>query len=82
MDASTVRMNITLPKEIAQELSEITGSRKRSSFIAEAIKQRIAQQKKEKMNKLLEEGYKATAKEDMEITKDFEAVDLEGWDEY
>ena len=30
----------------------------------------------------LAEGYQTAAQEGMAITKEFEAVDLEGWDEY
>ena len=35
-----------------------------------------------KMEKQLEEGYKAAAKESIALAEEFEAVDLEGWDEY
>ena len=30
----------------------------------------------------LAEGYQATSQEGIAITKEFEPVDLEGWDEY
>jgi metal-responsive CopG/Arc/MetJ family transcriptional regulator len=82
MNTNTVRLNITLPKNLALSLNEVTGSRERSRFIAEAIKQRIDQIQKEELDKILEEGYKATANENRIIIKAFEAVDLEGWDEY
>jgi len=82
MNTNTVRLNITLPKNLALSLNEVTGSRERSRFIAEAIKQRINQIQKEELDKILEEGYKATANENRIIIKAFEAVDLEGWDEY
>ena len=82
MNTNTVRLNITIPKNLVLSLNKLTGPRERSSFIAEAIKQRIDQIQKEELNKRLEEGYKATAKENRIIIKAFEAVDLEGWDEY
>lgn len=78
----TVRWNITVPKELAHTLDNLTGPRKRSRFIAEAVKQRIEQLEKEELEKTLEEGYRATAEESLTLTKEFEAVDLEGWDEY
>jgi len=77
-----VRMNITIPKEIALQMDELTGSRKRSQFISEALKRRIEEIQHEKAQKALEEGYKARKEESCFITKDFEPVDLEGWDEY
>ena len=82
MSMDTIRMNITLPKEIVQALDELTGPRKRSRFISEAIRQRIEQLRNEELEKILEEGYQANKKESLALTKEFEAVDLEGWDEY
>ena len=53
------RLNITLPEEIAQELKYIPN---KSSFISEAVKEKIERINKEKLDKLLIEGYKATSK--------------------
>ena len=78
----TIRLNITLPKQLAQELDELTGPKKRGHFISEAIRQRIEQLKKEKLEQILEEGYRANKKESQALTREFEAIDLEGWDEY
>ena len=82
MSAETVRLNITIPKDLAQALNRLAGPRKRSLFIVEAVKQRIEQQERDKLEKNLEEGYQAVAKENIAITKEFEVADLEGWDEY
>ena len=82
MNTETVRLNITIPKDLAQALNRLTGNRKRSQFIAEAVKQRIEQKEKEELEKILEEGYRATARENLAITKEFESADLESWDEY
>ena len=82
MNAETVRLNITIPKDLAQALNRLAGPRKRSLFIVEAVKQRIEQQERDKLEKMLEEGYQAAAKENLAITKEFEVADLEGWDEY
>jgi len=82
MNTETVRLNITIPKDLAQALNRFAGPRKRSLFIAEAVKQRIEQKEKEELKKKLKEGYKASAKESLAITKEFEVADLEGWDEY
>ena len=82
MNTDTVRLNITIPRPLAQQLEKMTGPRKRSQFIAEALKQRIEQLQKQELEKLLTEGYQATKKESLELTKEFKSIDLEGWDDY
>jgi metal-responsive CopG/Arc/MetJ family transcriptional regulator len=82
MDTETVRLNITLPKDLVLAMNRVTGPRKRSRFVAEAVRQKIEQKEKEAMDKLLEEGYQASAKEGLTLTKEFESADLEGWDDY
>ena len=79
---STVRLNITLPEELALQLDNLAGSGKKSRFITESLKQRIEKIQKQKMQKILEEGYKTGKQESLAISREFEPVDLEGWDEY
>ena len=82
MNTETVRLNITVPKDLAQAINRFAGPRKRSQFIAEAVKQQIEKKEKQELEKILEEGYRAIAKESLAITKEFEASDLEDWYEY
>lgn len=70
------RLNITLPEEIAQEINDIPN---KSSFISEAVKEKLERINKEKLDKLLIEGYKATRKEDKESNQEWEKITLEGW---
>ena len=79
---STVRLNITVPKEIVKQLDRIVGPRGKSAFITECIRQRIQQIEKEKLQELLKEGYENTKSESAALAREFEQVDLEGWDEY
>jgi len=79
---NTVRLNITLPKEIARQLDSMVGPKKKSDFIAETLRQRIEKIQYEELQGLLEEGYKSTKQESLSMTKEFEPFDLEGWDEY
>ena len=79
---SVVRLNITIQEQLARQLNKLVGPRKKSRFIAEALEQRIGEIQKEELNKDLEEGYKARKEESLSIAKEFEAVDVEGWDEY
>ena len=80
MDTETVRLKVTLAKELVEAMNRVTEPRKRSWFIAEAVRQKIEQKEKEEIEKLLEEGYRAAVIESLALTKEFESADLEGWD--
>ena len=82
LKAETVRMNITLPRYLVEALDVLAGSRKRSQFISEAVRFRIQELEKEKLEALLTEGYQSTKKEGLDIASEFEQIDTEGWDEY
>jgi len=82
MDTETVRLNVTLPKGLVEAMNRVAEPRKRSRFIAEAVRQKIEQKEKEAMEMLLVEGYQAAAKESLAVAKEFESADLEGWDDY
>lgn len=79
---NVVRMNITLPAELVRQLEELIHRGNKSRFIAEALKQRIEEIRNEELQYLLEEGYKATKQEEAALIKEFEPIDLDGWDEY
>jgi metal-responsive CopG/Arc/MetJ family transcriptional regulator len=79
---SVVRMNITIPEDLARKMEKLIEPNKRSRFISEALKRRIEEMQREKLQEILEEGYKARAMESRKIAKEFEPIDLEGWDEY
>jgi metal-responsive CopG/Arc/MetJ family transcriptional regulator len=79
---SVVRMNITIPEDLAHQLDKLVGRKKKSRFIAETLKQRIEKIQHEELQKNLEEGYKARKEESHVVAKEFESADLEGWDEY
>ena len=79
---SVVRMNITMPEELAQQLDKLIGPRKKSHFITETLKERIERIQNKELQKMLEEGYKVRKKESQSIAEEFESADLEGWDEY
>jgi metal-responsive CopG/Arc/MetJ family transcriptional regulator len=82
MHTETVRINVTLPKEVLESLNQIAGPRRRSRLIAESLREYMRQRKADELAKQLEEGYCATAALNIAMTKEFEASDLEGWDEY
>ncbi|MBA7680784.1 hypothetical protein ES703_89105 [subsurface metagenome] len=79
---STMRLNITLPYDLASKLNSLVSPGQRSRFIAAAVQQKIKELEESALQKQLEEGYKARREEGLKITKEFENLDLEGWDEY
>jgi len=79
---SVVRMNIIISEELAKQLDKLVGRKKKSRFIAETLKQRIEKIQREELQKTLEEGYKTRKEESRAVAREFESVDLEGWDEY
>ncbi len=82
MNTDTVRLNVTIPKDLFIALNEHAGPRKKSQFIAHAIRKQIEQRQKEALNNALEEGYRGTKQESLSLTSEFEDVDIEGWDDY
>ena len=72
----SVRINISLPKEILTELSREVESRKRSRFITEAI---IRLLKERKAQRLAAE-YKDAAREIRRINQELEGVISDGLD--
>lgn len=77
-----VRLNITLPEDLARQLDEVAGVRQKSRFITEALERRIREIREQELQDLLAEGYKAGREEGASLAREFEAADLEGWDEY
>lgn len=75
---NTKRLNITLPEKIAEALEEYNN---KSRFIAEALVEKIQRDKKEKMDRLLVEGYKKEGQKDKAIDRDWEKITMEGWPE-
>lgn len=72
---STVRLNITLPANLAEAIKE---KRNKSAFIKEAIEERLAMERKEKLKAALQEGSLVTKKEDKEILSEWDSTSGDG----
>lgn len=72
------RINITLPDELAREFRRTIPTRKRSRFIAEAVKEKIT--KKRNLKKEWIKSFEAQKKIIEEIQKDFKYVDSEAFE--
>jgi len=68
-------LQVTIPDEIFGVLSSMTNHQ--DQFVVEAIREKLEREKTQNLKHLLTEGYQATAKEDLALTKEFEAADLE-----
>ncbi len=68
-------LQITIPDEIFGVLSSF--SKEQDKFVVEAIREKLEREKTKNLKQMLVEGYQATAKEDLALTKDFENADLE-----
>jgi len=77
----TIRLNVTLPRELAIKLDSLAGPKGKSFFIAESLKQTMTSLEKQKLKNLLSEGYQNTKVENLALAKEFEPVDLAGWDD-
>ncbi len=75
----TIRLNFTIPEEIAERLREKIAERGRSAFIAEAIKERLDEMEREQFRLLMAEGYRVRREEDREMDQEWEAATLENW---
>ena len=82
MNTGIVRMNITLPKDLAASLDEMAGPRKRSQFIVQALQMMIDQLKNKQLDLQLTEGYCSRKEENLKVAEAFEPFDVEGWDDY
>jgi metal-responsive CopG/Arc/MetJ family transcriptional regulator len=72
----TVRLNISLPENIFQELNDEVKSRQRSRFISDAVKELL----KKKKEKRLAEEYKEAAQEIRRVNQKLEGVLSDGLD--
>ena len=72
----SVRINVSIPKEIFVELSKEVASRKRSQFITEAIKRLVKKRRDER----LAAEYEEAAPEILRINKELEGAINDGLD--
>jgi metal-responsive CopG/Arc/MetJ family transcriptional regulator len=76
MHTETVRINVTLPRDLIETLNEIAGSRARSRLISESLQAYIREMRKVELGKKLEDGYRASAKESTDLDCEFDTADL------
>ncbi len=75
----TLKLNFTIPEDIAEELKARVGRRKRSAFVAAAVADKLKELEQEQLRQALVEGYKARRAEDAEVNQEWEDAALKEW---
>ncbi|MBI4295444.1 MAG: CopG family transcriptional regulator [Chloroflexi bacterium] len=75
----TMKLNFTVPEDIAEALKARVIKRKRSAFVAAAVLDKLKELEQEQLRQSLVEGYQARREEDTEINMEWEGATLEGW---
>jgi hypothetical protein len=65
------RLNVTLPTHMVDDIKSLFGPRGVSTFLEEAVREKLAEVKKKAFKGLIE-GYQATAEETVEVLKKFD----------
>jgi len=73
------RLNFTVPEDVAELLKERVTDRKRSSFVAVAIREKLLSLEREQLEKELIEGYSVRREEAAAINAEWEYATLENW---
>ena len=77
----TLKLNFTVPEDVAEALKTNVSKRKRSAFVSEAVRARLKELEEKKLEELLIEGYKAREKESIEMDKEMEYATFEKLDD-
>lgn len=75
----TLKLNFTVPEDVAEALKARVSRRKRSAFVAAAVADKLKELEQEHLRQSLVEGYQARRAEDTEINQEWEGATLEEW---
>ena len=75
----TLKLNFTVPEDIAEALKARVSKRKRSAFVAAAVLGKLKELEQEQLTQALREGYQERRVEDVEVNKEWERATIEGW---
>lgn len=75
----TLKINFTVPEDVAEALKSQVSKRKRSAFVAAAIADKLKEVEEEQLRQSLVEGYQARQAEDAEVNQEWEGATLEEW---
>jgi hypothetical protein len=75
----TLKLNFTVPEDVAEALKTRVSKRKRSAFVTAAVAEKLKYLEQEHLRQSLVEGYQARQAEDAEISQEWEGAALEKW---
>jgi HD superfamily phosphohydrolase YqeK len=75
----TLKLNFTVPENVAEALKTRVSRRKRSAFVAAAVADKLKELEEEQLRQSLVEGYRARQAEDAEVNQEWEGATLEEW---
>jgi len=75
----TLKLNFTVPEDIAEALKARVSKRKRSAFVAAAVLGKLKELEQEQLTQALREGYQERRVEDVEVNREWERATIEGW---
>jgi hypothetical protein len=75
----TLKINFTVPEDVAEELKLRVSKRKRSAFVAAAVADKLKELEEEQLRQSLVEGYQARQAEDAGVDQEWEGAALEEW---
>lgn len=73
----SLKLNFTVPEDVAEALRSSVSKRKRSTFVAEAVRTRLKELEEAQLRLALIEGYQARLQESADINSDWERATLE-----
>jgi hypothetical protein len=75
----TLKLNFTVPEDVAEALKARVSKRKRSAFVSEAVLDKLKGLEQEQLRQSLTEGYQARRDEDAEVNQEWEGATLAEW---
>jgi hypothetical protein len=73
----TLKLNFTVPEDVAEALKSHVDKRKRSAFVVAAVTDKLKRLEEEQLRQSLVEGYQARQAEDDEVNREWERATLE-----
>jgi hypothetical protein len=73
----TLKLNFTVPEDVAEVLKARVSKRKRSAFVAAAVAEKLQKLEEEQLRQSLIEGYQSRQAEDTGINLEWEESTLE-----
>ena len=75
----TLKLNFTVPEDVADALKNHVDKRKRSAFVTAAVTEKLKRLEQEQLRQSLMEGYLARHTEDAGVNQEWEQASLEAW---